>query len=171
MDALDKLDIQGWDRVRVWIEHNMAVVLLVALVVALIIFAVLNWLQKKSAVKTCGILNANAIEMAETSKHYVEETTKACEDYMDRADERCRESEARAAEAAERAEAAMEAMARDREALTRELERSTKVQASLMETINFLMQCSDLSQTKRDEANMIFEKGLEAMKGDESEEA
>lgn len=156
MNALDKLDIEGWDRVRVWVEHNMATVMVVALTVALAVFAVLAYLQKKGFAKKADILNANAIEMYEAGRAAMDHAAKCCE----RALKAAEASEAKAKEAVALAE-------EERALMIRELKRDEAVNAALAETVNFLLQCSDLSQAKRDEAEAIFRKGQEAMSHDE----
>ena len=156
MNALDKLDIEGWDRVRVWLEHNMATVMVVALTVALAVFAVLAYLQKKGFAKKADILNANAIEMYEAGRAAMDHAAKCCE----RALKAAEASEAKAKEAVALAE-------EERALMIKELKRDEAVNAALAETVNFLLQCSDLSQAKRDEAEAIFRKGQEAMNHDD----
>ena len=96
---------------------------------------------------------------------------KATKAYADRADESCKDSAKAAQEAAEAAKEAVRMVDEERSMLIAELERNEKVNASMCETINFLLQCSDLSQTKREEAEEIFKKGTEAMNHDHTDEA
>ena len=156
MNALDKLDIEGWDRVRMWVEHNMATVMVVALTVALAVFAVLAYLQKKGFAKKADILNANAIEMYEAGRAAMDHAAKCCE----RALKAAEASEVKAKEAVALAE-------EERALMIKELKRDETVNAALAEIVNFLLQCSDLSQAKRDEAEAIFRKGQEAMNHDD----
>jgi hypothetical protein len=58
----------------------------------------------------------------------------------------------------------------ERELLISELARNAAVNEALCETVHFLLQCSDLSQAKRDEAEAIFRRGREAMKHDANEQ-
>ena len=159
MSALDKLEINGWDRVRVWVEHNMATVMVAALTLALTVFAVLAYLQKKGFAKKADILNANAIEMYEAGRASMEHAAKCCE----RALKAAEASEAKAKEAVALAE-------EERALMIRELKRDEAVNAALAETVYFLLQCSDLSQAKRDEAEAIFRRGREAMKYEANEQ-
>lgn len=169
--ALDQLGIKGFDRFRVWVEHNMATVLTILLIVALVCFFVATILQKKGFAKKADVLNANAIEMYEEGQKAAKDAQKACEEYADRADESCKASAKAAQEAAEVAHEAIRMVDNERALLIAELEKNVKVNAAMCETIYFLLQCSDLSQAKRDEAEEIFKKGLEAMKRDEQNEA
>lgn len=166
LNALDKLEIKGFDRVRIWVEHNMATVMVVALTVALIAFAVVSFLQKKGFAKKADILNSNAIEMYEAGQQNVEEALAACKEYADRADEICRECADAAKAAAESAKAAHGQVTEERTMLIDELEKNARVNKALCEEINFLLQCSDLSQSKRDEAEAIFRQGMEVIDHD-----
>lgn len=183
LNALDKLEIEGFDRVRIWVEHNMATVMVVALTEALIAFSVVSFLQKRGFAKKADILNSNAIEIYEEGQRNVAKAMETCKEYADRGDEAlriyaeraeasvrayaeaadklCRESVEAAQEAAESAKAANGQVTEERTMLIAELEKNARVNKALCEEINFLLQCSDLSQSKRDEAEAIFRKGME----------
>ena len=148
MNTLDKLNIKGWDRVRVWVEHNMSVVLIVVFIIGLVAYTVVSVLQKRGFAKKANILNQNAIEMQNTAQV-------VCKD--------CRDAAERSAQASHEA---VEEVKAEREQLIRALERSSKVQLAMVETVDFLLQASDLSQVKRDEAEAIFRRGLAAMEED-----
>ena len=148
MNTLDKLNIKGWDRVRVWVEHNMSVVLIVVFIIGLVAYTVVSILQKRGFAKKANILNQNAIEMQNTAQV-------VCKD--------CRDAAERSAQASHEA---VEEVKAEREQLIRALERSSKVQLAMVETVDFLLQASDLSQVKRDEAEAIFRRGLAAMEED-----
>lgn len=151
--ALDKLGIKGFDRIRIWVEYNTATVMVIALIIALVCFTVAGMLQKKGLFKKCDILNNNSIEIFEKGQEMQQQankTTKA---------------------AAEALEEVMAMIKREREDFSAELQRNAKVNAALLETVNFLLQCSDLPASKRDEAEAIFQKGMEAMSRDERDEA
>lgn len=171
VNALDKLGIRGFDRVRVWVEYNTSTVMVIALAVALVAFLVASILQKKGFAKKADILNANAIEMYEAGQEQAKEAHAACRAYADRADKICRECAEAAKEAAESAKAAQGQVTEERALLVTQLERNARVNAALCETVNFLLQCSDLSQSKRDEAEAIYKRGLEAMEHDDSDQA
>lgn len=151
--ALDKLGIKGFDRIRIWVEHNTATVMVIALIVALVCFTVAGMLQKKGLFKKCDILNNNSIEIFEKGQEMQEQANKTAE------------------AAAEALEEVMAMIKREREDFSAELQRNAKVNAALLETVNFLLQCSDLPASKRDEAEAIFQKGMEAMSRDERDEA
>lgn len=151
--ALDKLGIKGFDRIRIWVEHNTATVMVIALIIALVCFTVAGMLQKKGLFKKCDILNNNSIEIFEKGQEMQEQANKTAE------------------AAAEALEEVMAMVKREREDFSAELQRNAKVNAALLETVNFLMQCSDLPASKRDEAEAIFQKGMEAMSRDERDEA
>lgn len=148
MNTLDKLNIKGWDRVRVWVEHNMSVVLIVVFIIGLVAYTVVSVLQKRGFAKKANILNQNAIEMQNTAQV-------VCKD--------CRDAAERSAQASHEA---VEEVKAEREQLIRALNRSSKVQLAMVETVDFLLQASDLSQVKRDEAEAIFRRGLAAMEED-----
>lgn len=151
--ALDKLGIKGFDRIRIWVEYNTATVMVIALIIALVCFTVAGMLQKKGLFKKCDILNNNSIEIFEKGQEMQEQANKTAE------------------AAAEALEEVMAMIKREREDFSAELQRNAKVNAALLETVNFLMQCSDLPASKRDEAEAIFQKGMEAMSRDERDEA
>ena len=191
LNALDKLEIKGFDRVRIWVEHNMATVMAVNLTVALIAFSVVSFLQKRGFAKKADILNSNAIEIYEEGQRNIAEAMETCKAYADRGDEAlriyaeraeasvrayaeaadklCRESVEAAEEAAESAKAANGQVTEERAMLIEELAHNARVNKALCEEINFLMQCSDLSQPKRDEAEAIFRQALEGIKHDGSD--
>lgn len=168
--ALDQLGIKGFDRFRVWVEYNMATVLTILLITALVGFIVATILQKRGFAKKADILNSNAIEMYEEGQKSAEAAQKACNEYADRADESCKASAKAAQEAVEIAHEALNMVDTERAMLIAELNRNTRVNEAMCETINFLLQCSDLSQAKRDEAEAIFQHGLEAIRSDEQNE-
>lgn len=170
LNALDKLEIKGFDRVRIWVEHNMATVMVAALTVALIAFMVSCLIQKRGFAKKAEILNANAIEIFEAGQEHLEKLTEACKEYADMADKICKECADAAKSAARSAHAANGQVTEERAMLIQELAYNARVNKALCEEINFLMQCSDLSQPKRDEAEMIFRKSLEVIDHDGSEE-
>lgn len=151
--ALDKLGIKGFDRIRIWVEYNTATVMVIALIIALVCFTVAGMLQKKGLFKKCDILNNNSIEIFEKGQEMQEQANKTAE------------------AAAEALEEVMDMIKREREDFSAELQRNAKVNAALLETVNFLLQCSDLPASKRDEAEAIFQKGMEAMTSDERDEA
>ena len=151
--ALDKLGIKGFDRIRIWVEYNTATVMVIALIIALVCFTVAGMLQKKGLFKKCDILNNNSIEIFEKGQEMQEQANKTAE------------------AATEALEEVMAMIKREREDFSAELQRNAKVNAALLETVNFLMQCSDLPASKRDEAEAIFQKGMEAMSRDERDEA
>ena len=182
LNALDELDIEGFDRVRVWVEYNMATVMVIALLVGLILFFVGSILQKKGFAKKADLLNSNAIEMYEAGQQSAAEARAACKQYADRADANireyasradaiCRECADAAKAAAESAQAAQGQVTAERTMLIAELEKNAKINAALTEEINFLLQCSDLSQAKREEAEAILRRGLEEVNHDETDEA
>lgn len=171
LNALDSLEIEGFDRVRIWVEHNMATVMVGSLTVALVAFFVATILQKKGFAKKADLLNHNAIELYKEGQANAEATQAACKEYVDRADEVCRECAQVARLAAESAQAAQGQVTEERALLIAELNKNAKINAAMCETVNFLLQCSDLSQSKRDEAEAIFKKGLEAIQSDEHNQA
>ena len=171
LDALDKLDIQGFDRIRVWVEYNMATVMVIALIVGLVAFCVVNVIQKKAFAKKAEIMTNNAIEMYEAGQTAAVEAQVAAQTYADRSDKICQQCAEAAKEAAQTAKEAQDEVMAERAILIAEIDKNAKVNAALCETVNFLMQCSDLSQSKRDEAEAIFRKGMEAMSHDEANEA
>lgn len=169
INALDKLEIKGFDRVRIWVEHNMATVMVVALTVALIAFMVSCLIQKRGFAKKADILNSNAIEIFEEGRNQLEELMEECKAYADKADKICRECADAARSAARSADAANGQVTEERAMLIEELAHNASVNKALCEEINFLMQCSDLSQPKRDEAEAIFRQALEGIKHDGSD--
>jgi predicted Holliday junction resolvase-like endonuclease len=148
VNALDKLEIEGFDRVRVWVEYNMATVMVAALVIALVAFFVVTLVQKR--------------QLHSDSKDFY----KAGVEDVKRAEEACKACKDAAEQAVQRAEEVGTKIDKEREIVMAALsrcERASKVQS---EVINFLMQCSDLSQAKRDEAEAIFRRGMEDIDDD-----
>ena len=143
--ALDKLGINGFDRVRVWVEYNMATVMVAALVIALVAFFVVTLIQKRQ-------LHSDSKDFYKSGKEEVKSAQKACK--------ACTES---AEKAAKSAEEAVFKVSEERSLMMAELRRNERVNRALCEEIKFLMQCSDLSQSKREEAEAIFRRGMEAM--------
>jgi ABC-type Na+ efflux pump permease subunit len=169
--ALDQLGIKGFDRLRVFVEHNMATVMVILLFVALVGFIVVTILQKRGFAKKADILNSNAIEMYEAGQNAAIAAQNACNEYADRADKSCRDSARAAQEAASSAKEALRLVAEERSMLIAELRITNTHNEAMRETINYLMQCSDLSVREREEAQRIFNKGLEAIRSDEQDEA
>ncbi len=158
--ALDKLGIKGFDRVRIWVEHNTATVMVVALIVALVCFIVAEVIVKKTLCGKTDRANDNAIEIYEAGQEAMAKSEKVCTASVEAAEA-----------AAEEAKKAVGMVTEERSLLINELDRNAKVTAALCETINFLMQCSDLSRSKRDEAEAIYKKAQEAMSHDHTDEA
>ena len=156
--ALDNLGIKGFDRFRVWVEHNMATVLTVLIIAALVAFFVVTVIQKRSFSKKADVLNDNAIEMYEAGQAAMKESKTACEN-----------SVAAAQEAAEQAKAAVGMVTEERAMLVAELKKSEQVIATQNELLNFLLQCSDLSARERDEAQAIAER-MEALTREDGED-
>lgn len=150
--ALDKLGIKGFDRIRLWVEHNMATVMVAALLVALVCFFAAEIIVKKKLSDKADLVNNNAVEIYEKGQEAIAEARKITEE---------------ATKAMERVLAITE---QERAEHVRELDKSTKVNAALCETVNFLLQCSDLPVNKRDEAEAIYRKAQEAMSHDEGNE-
>ncbi len=165
LNALDKLGIKGFDRVRIWVEYNTATVMVIALAVALVLFFIGSILQKKGFAKKADLLNSNAIEMYNEGQAMAEEAHKSCKAYADRADRVCRECAEAAQAAAESAKAANGQVSEERALLIAELDKSARVNQAMCETVDFLLQCSDLSQAKRDEAHAIYQRGVDALRG------
>ena len=103
----------------------------------------------------------NAAELYETGQDWVAKAMAMCQEYAERSDEICRSCAESATRAAEEAKAAHGEVSDERKILVDELQRYETVNKTLSEVVNFLLQCSDLSQTKRDEAEAIIRKGLE----------
>lgn len=156
--ALDNLGIKGFDRFRVWVEHNMATVLTILIIAALVAFFVVTVLQKRSFSKKADVLNDNAIEMYEAGKKAMEDAAAVCD-----------ESVAAAREAAEEAKKAVGMVTEERAMLVDELKKSEQVIATQNELLNFLLQCSDLSARERDEAQAIAER-MEALTREDGED-
>lgn len=151
--ALDKLGIKGFDRIRLWVEHNMATVMVAALIVALVCFFAAEIIVKKKLSDKADLVNNNAVEIYEKGQEAIAEARKITEE---------------ATKAMERVLAITE---QERAEHVWELDKSTKVNAALCETVHFLLQCSDLPVNKRDEAEAIYRKAQEAMSHDEADEA
>lgn len=156
--ALDNLGIKGFDRFRVWVEHNMATVLTILIIAALVAFFVVTFLQKRSFSKKADVLNDNAIEMYEAGQKAMKESKTVCEN-----------SVAAAREAAEEAKKAVGMVTEERAMLVDELKKSEQVIATQNELLNFLLQCSDLSARERDEAQAIAER-MEALTREDGED-
>lgn len=156
--ALDNLGIKGFDRFRVWVEHNMATVLTILIIAALVAFFVVTVLQKRSFSKKADVLNDNAIEMYEAGKKAMEDAAAVCD-----------ESVAAAREAAEEAKKAVGMVTEERAMLVAELQKSEQVIATQNELLNFLLQCSDLSARERSEAQAIAER-MEALTREDGED-
>ncbi len=165
VNALDKLGIKGFDRVRIWVEYNTATVMVAALAIGLVLFFVGMVLQKKGFAKGTAMLHSDAKDFYAAGQANVDKAVKTCKEYADLTDRVCRECADAAKEAAESAKAAQGQVTEERALLISELDRSNKVNAAMCETVNFLLQCSDLSQAKRDEAEAIFKRGMEALNG------
>lgn len=156
--ALDNLGIKGFDRFRVWVEHNMATVLTILIIAALVALFVVTVLQKRSFSKKADVLNDNAIEMYEAGKKAMEDAAAVCD-----------ESVAAAREAAEEAKKAVGMVTEERAMLVAELQKSEQVIATQNELLNFLLQCSDLSARERSEAQAIAER-MEALTREDGED-
>lgn len=156
--ALDNLGIKGFDRFRVWVEHNMATVLTILIIAALVAFFVVTVIQKRNFSKKADVLNDNAIEMYEAGQKAMEESKTVCD-----------ESVAAAREAAEEAKKAVGMVTEERAMLVAELKKSDQVIATQNEMLNFLLQCSDLSARERDEAQAIAER-MEALTREDGED-
>jgi hypothetical protein len=156
--ALDNLGIKGFDRFRVWVEHNMATVLTILIIAALVAFFVVTVLQKRSFSKKADVLNDNAIEMYEAGQAAMKEAAAVCD-----------ESVAAAREAAEEAKKAVGMVTEERAMLVAEIKKSEQVIATQTEMLNFLLQCSDLSARERDEAQAIAER-MEALTREDGED-
>ena len=143
--TLDKLGINGFDRIRVWVEYNMATVMVAVLVIALVAFFVVTLIQKRQ-------LHSDSKDFYKSGKEEVKSAQKACK--------ACTEA---AEKAAKSAEDAVFKVSEERSLMMTELRRNERVNRALCEEIKFLMQCSDLSQSKREEAEAIFRRGMEAM--------
>lgn len=163
LNALDDLGIDGFDRVRIWVEHNMATVMVVALIVALVAFFVVTILQKKGIAKQSALLHSDAKDFYIAGQAQAEKSRKALKDYADRADEICMSCVKSAENAAKSAKEANGQVTEERAMLIEQLNKTAKVTAAMCETVNFLLQCSDLSQAKRDEAEAIYKRGLAAL--------
>ncbi len=158
VNALDKLGIKGFDRFRVWLDYNMHTVMVIALFVALVAFFVATMMQKK-------LLHSDSQDFYKAGQAQAEEAQKALKRYADRADKICESCAEAAQEAAKSAKEANGQVTEERAMLIAELDRSAKATACMCETVHFLLQCSDLSQAKRDEAEAIYKRGMEALNG------
>ena len=143
VNALDKLEIEGFDRVRVWVEYNMATVMVAALIIALAAFFIVTLIQKKQ-------LHSDSKDFYRAGVEDVKRAQAACKACEDAAEQAVKRAEEAGAKIDEEREIVMAALSR--------CERASKAQS---EMINFLLQCSDLSQAKRDEAEAIFRRGME----------
>ena len=154
LNALDKLGIKGFDRVRIWVEYNTATVMVIALAVALVLFFIGTMIQKRGFAKKADVLNANAIEMYNEGQAATATAQKVCRE--------CAEA---AMQAAESAKAANGQVTEERALLMAELDKNARVNQAMCETVEFLLECSDLSQAKRDEAHAIYQRGVDALHG------
>ena len=154
LNALDKLGIKGFDRVRIWVEYNTATVMVIALAVALVLFFIGTMIQKRGFAKKADVLNANAIEMYNKGQAATATAQKVCRE--------CAEA---AKQAAESAKAANGQVTEERALLVAELDKNARVNQAMCETVEFLLECSDLSQAKRDEAHAIYQRGVDALRG------
>lgn len=148
VNALDKLEIEGFDRVRVWVEYNMATVMVAALIIALVAFFVVTLVQKRQ-------LHSDSKDFYKAGVENVKSAQAACKACTEAAEAAAKSAEAASAKIDEERELVMAALSR--------CERASKAQS---EMINFLMQCSDLSQAKRDEAEAILRRGMEDIDDD-----
>lgn len=148
VNALDKLEIEGFDRVRVWVEYNMATVMVAALIIALVAFFIVTLIQKRQ-------LHSDSKDFYRSGKEEVQRAQEACAKCTEAAEKAAKSAEAASAKINEERELVMAALRRN--------ERASKAQS---EVINFLLQCSDLSQAKRDEAEAILRRGMEDIDDD-----
>lgn len=148
VNALDKLEIEGFDRVRVWVEYNMATVMVVALIIALVAFFVVTLVQKRQ-------LHSDSKDFYKAGVENVKSAQAACKACEDAAEQ-----------AAKRAEEASDKIDEERELVMAALRRCERASKAQSEMINFLLQCSDLSQAKRDEAEAILRRGMEDIDDD-----
>lgn len=152
IDNLDKLGLTGYDRVRVWIEQNPTTVTAAAILVGILVMIVTNILLKRGVGKSEAQLTENAKALYEAGL-----------EMQKRAEEVCAEVLEKAVLAAKEAVEAHGEVSAERALLNRELAKVEIIEQSMTEVVNFLIQCSDLSQAKRDEAEAIIKRGLEAL--------
>lgn len=142
IDNLDKLGIQGFDRIRIWVEYNTATVMVIALIFGLFVFIITNILLKRGVKKSSDKLDANAIELYEAGQAQAEVSLKMMQD--------CLETAKQVAETARQVQ----------EQVTAELEKHKRANEGLCRTVHFLLECSDLPFHKREEAEAIYREAL-----------
>jgi nickel-dependent lactate racemase len=165
VNALDKLGIKGFDRIRVWVEYNTATVMVIALAAGLILFFVATLLQKRGLSKQSALLHSDAKDFYKAGQAQADEARKFAEEYAKKAEAVCRECAESAERAAVNAAEVQEKAEEDTARLETEILRNTEVSRALCEEVKFLLSCSDLSQTKRDEAEAIYQRGMDALNG------
>ena len=163
LDAMDELGIEGWDRVRLWVECNMTTVLIVAFAIALLVWGALSYAEKRGFRKVARVLNENAMEL---ERKAIKESERAEQSYRE-ARQACENSALAVRASAEKTVEVIETTKRElvdeRTMLVREVTRYTDAMGGMCEVINFLIQESDLPQMKREEANAIYQKAKEAL--------
>lgn len=142
IDNLDKLGIQGFDRIRIWVEYNTATVMVIALIFGLFVFIITSILLKRGVKKSSDKLDANAIELYEAGQAQAEVSLKMMQD--------CLETARQVAETAQQVQ----------EQVTAELEKHKRANEGLCKTVHFLLECSDLPFHKREEAEAIYREAL-----------
>lgn len=142
IDNLDKLGIQGFDRIRIWVEYNTATVMVIALIFGLIVFIVTNILLKRGITKSSNKLDSNATELYEAGQAQADAALKMMQD--------CLETAKQVAETAQQVQ----------EQVTAELEKHKRANEGLCKTVHFLLECSDLPFHKREEAEAIYREAL-----------
>lgn len=142
IDNLDKLGIQGFDRIRIWVEYNTATVMVIALIFGLIVFIVTNILLKRGVKKSSDKLDSNATELYEAGQAQAEAALKMMQD--------CLETAKQVAETTQQVQ----------EQVTAELEKHKRANEGLCKTVHFLLECSDLPFHKREEAEAIYREAL-----------
>ena len=152
VENLDKLGMTGYDRVRVWIEQNPTTVMMGGLLLGIVVLIVTNILLKRGVSKSEERLTENAKTLYEEGGEMYAKAEKVCADVLEYA-----------RRATEEAKAAHGEVSAERALLNRELGKVEIIEQSMTEMINFLLQCSDLSQAKRDEAEAIIKRGKEAL--------
>lgn len=154
LNALDKLGIKGFDRVRIWVEYNTATVMVIALAVALVLFFVGTMLQKRGFAKKSEKLHTDGKDFYKAGQAKLEIAKKACEN--------CQEA---AEKAAKTAEEALKQLKEERGLLGAKMDGVTCATKSMMDELGYLLSCSDLSRPMRDEAEAIYQRGVDALRG------
>ena len=149
IDNLDKLGLQGFDRIRIWVEYNTATVMVIALIFGLIVFIITNILLKRGVKKSSDKLDSNASELYEAGQAQAEVALKMMQD--------CLESAKQVAETAQKVQ----------EQVTAELEKHKRANEGLCKTVHFLLECSDLPFHKREEAEAIYREALGDVRNDD----